>query len=113
MHRPLVSLIALTLVACATPAEEVSRPATVVRSAAPVYPPYARRHEIQGTSRVRIRVRADGKAEEVQVQDGSGSPYLDAAAVGAAKKSEFQPAQTKSGKSVESWVIAPYTFRLE
>jgi TonB family protein len=113
MHGISISLIALTLVACATPTEEVSRPATFVRSVAPVYPPYARRYEIQGTAHVRIRVRSDGRVGEVQVQLSSGSPYLDAAAVDAARKSEFHPAQTRSGKSVESWVVAPYIFRLE
>lgn len=113
MHRTCTPLIALTLVACATPTDKISQPATVLRSAAPEYPAYARRHDIQGTVRLRVRVRADGRAGEVQVQESSGSPYLDAAAVDAAKKSEFHPAQTTSGRSVESWVIAPYTFRLE
>jgi TonB family protein len=104
---PIAALMSFSLAAWAN---EVTQPASVVRAVVPIYPSHARRYEIAGTVVLRIRVLADGRVGDVQVQESSGSTQLDAAAVEAAKKSEYGPAQTASGSTVDSWVSAPYRF---
>jgi len=113
MRLTLSSLAVATLVACATPPEEVAQPVRAVTTAAPAYPAYARRYGIHGAVRLRILVLADGRVAKIQVQDSSGSPHLDAAAVDAVRRSDYQPAQTRSGKIVDSWTTASYRFVLD
>jgi TonB family protein len=113
MRVLLLSLVATIFAGCATPPDKIVQRATTLTAAAPIYPKVAKRYGIEGTARVRFCVLADGGVEQVQVEESSGSTHLDAAAVDAVKRSKFRPAQTASGKSVDSCATAPYRFVLE
>jgi protein TonB len=99
-------------VGCARASDEIAQPAAYVKAPAPDYPSFARRHDIEGTVVLDVRVMADGSPGEVKVSKSSGNALLDAAAIESAKKAEFRPARTKSGDDVESWVRLPIKFVL-
>lgn len=107
------TLLVAMLTACTLPTDAIVQPVASVQTAAPVYPLTARRYGIEGAVRVQFCVRADGAAVDVHVKESSGSAELDGAAVDAVKRSRFRPAQTASGKRVESCISAPYRFVLE
>lgn len=58
--------------------------------------------------KVEVTVGADGKIEAATVRD-EGDPTLDAAAVEAAKRYEFEPA-TSDGKPISAKIEIPFTF---
>jgi protein TonB len=67
----------------------------------------------EGRVMVRVRVLASGDPGEVQVYKSSGFERLDAAAVAAVKKFKFNPARTRSGRAVDSWVTLPIQYVLK
>lgn len=83
----------------------ISRPA-------PRYPSDALRNGESGTVLVRIEVGADGEPTAVSVVARSGSRSLDRAAVQAAKRWRFRPAQ-QNGSAVASAVEVPIEFALD
>lgn len=83
----------------------ISRPA-------PRYPSDALRNGESGTVLVRIEVGADGEPTAVSVVARSGSRSLDRAAVQAAKRWRFRPAQ-QNGRAVASAVEIPIEFALD
>jgi protein TonB len=60
-----------------------------------------------------VRVLASGDATEVQLRQSSGFDRLDAAAVAAVKQFRFNPARTRSGRAVDSWVTLPIQYALK
>jgi protein TonB len=86
-------------------------------SAAPVsgiratYPRSSQKRGHQGTVTLAIQVLPNGKAGKVNVITSSGFSRLDEAAVDAAKAAKYIPAQ-QFGRSVESELIQPVTFKL-
>lgn len=82
----------------------ISRPA-------PRYPSDALRNGESGTVLVRIEVGADGEPTAVSVVARSGSRSLDRAAVQAAKRWRFRPAQ-RDGRAVTGAVEVPIEFAL-
>jgi protein TonB len=83
----------------------ISRPA-------PSYPPDAIRNGETGTAVVRIEVGADGEPVEVSLVTRTGSRSLDRAALAAARRWKFRPAQ-RNGQPVPGVVEAPIAFSLE
>jgi protein TonB len=83
----------------------ISRPA-------PKYPADAQRNNETGTVVVRIEVGADGEPTEVSVVSRSGSRSLDRAAVQAARRWRFRPAQ-ENGRAVAGAVEVPIAFSLQ
>lgn len=83
----------------------ISRPA-------PTYPPDAIRNGETGTAVVRIEVGADGEPVEVSLVTRTGSRSLDRAALAAARRWKFRPAQ-RNGQPVPGTVEAPIAFSLE
>ena len=83
----------------------ISRPA-------PSYPPDAIRNGETGTAVVRIEVGADGEPIEVSLVSRTGSRSLDRAALAAARRWKFRPAQ-RNGQPVPGVVEAPIAFSLE
>jgi periplasmic protein TonB len=83
----------------------ISRPA-------PRYPSDALRNGESGTVVVRIEVGADGEPIAVSVVGRSGSRSLDRAAVQAAKRWRFRPAQ-QNGRAVAGAVEVPIEFALD
>ena len=78
---------------------------------APRYPESARASGAQGTTLLKLHVRADGSVDAVIVERSSGHVDLDAAAVQAVKPSRFEPAR-RGGDAVDQWVILPVRFTL-
>lgn len=106
-------LVLLTLVAgCASP-DEVVQFASQASSPSPAYPAVSRRLAEEGRVMLRVRVLASGDPGEVQLHKSSGFDRLDAAAVAAVKQFKFNPARTRSGRAVDSWVTFPIQYALK
>lgn len=80
-------------------------------SPVPVYPWRAKHEGIEGMSVVSMLIDIDGTVMEVKILKTSGNELLDKAALKAAKKSVFSPAEHK-GKKVRVWVSRPFKFKL-
>lgn len=78
---------------------------------APVYPPAAVRDGIEGLVEVEIAVDSDGRPTDVLVVKTSGSKLLDEAALDAAKRWHFSPAESNLGP-IRSKVVVPVRFAL-
>jgi periplasmic protein TonB len=78
----------------------------------PDYPADALRNNETGTVVVRIEVGADGTPTDVTLARRSGSRSLDRAAIKAAKRWRFRPAQ-RGGQAVAGAVEVPMAFSLE
>ena len=86
--------------------------AAYLRNTPPRYPLLARRNGVEGRVNLKVLVTRDGRAAQVQVQDSSGSPALDNAALEAVKNWQFVPAR-RGQEPLEAWVIVPIIFKLE
>jgi periplasmic protein TonB len=78
----------------------------------PDYPATARRSRIQGTTRLRVQVLADGRVGEILVEISAGHPDLDHAAIDAVRQWRFEPAR-RGAEPVASWVLLPVEFHLQ
>lgn len=77
----------------------------------PEYPPLARQRRQEGLVLLGVRVTAEGRAAEVTIKQSSGFPLLDAAAVKAVQRWEFEPARL-GAIAVASDVEVPVRFQL-
>lgn len=109
----LLAAAASTLAACASGPDPVVQPAAYVVPPAPAYPTASRRNQERGSVTLRVQVLANETLGFIDVKTSSGFPRLDAAAVEAVKRARFSAARTKSGKSVDSVLIVPITFKLD
>jgi periplasmic protein TonB len=105
--------LSMALTACVTGPDEIVRPASQADSPRLAYPARARRLMEEGVVRLRVEVLANGNAGEVRLRQSSGFAMLDAAAIEGVKKFKFNPARTKSGRAVDSWVELPIKYALE
>lgn len=97
-----------------TSEEKASPPrfdAAYLRNPAPNYPPASRRMGEEGRVLLRVHVLANGQADEVRLQQGSGFERLDEAAVEAVRRWQFVPARL-GDTAVAAWVIVPIAFNL-
>lgn len=78
----------------------------------PEYPAMSRRYEEEGTVVLRVQVKADGSAGQVEIKKSSGFPLLDESAKRAVQSWRFNPA-TVDGKPVTEWYEQAIPFRLE
>ncbi len=86
--------------------------ADYLRNPAPPYPPQSRRIGEEGKVVLRVRVSADGNAQDVEIKTSSGSNRLDESARKTVRQWKFVPAK-RGGVAVESWVLVPIVFKLE
>ena len=77
----------------------------------PRYPALSRRRGEQGTVWLRVQIDKTGTASEVRIKQSSGYDRLDAAAVQAVRRWDFEPAALK-GVFRAAWVDIPVTFKL-
>ncbi|MDF7823756.1 energy transducer TonB [Pontiellaceae bacterium B12227] len=75
------------------------------------YPRISQRRGEEGTVTLSIQVMPNGKAGKISIVKSSGSNRLDDAAIKAAKKSRYTPAE-QFGRPIESTLIQPITFKL-
>lgn len=80
-----------------------------VKTPPPLYPAELACAGIAGQVGVLLTIDADGNPKNVRVEDGSGHPQLDQAAIEAVKGWKFQ-AGTSRGKPTESPLRVPVTF---
>ena len=78
----------------------------------PTYPAVAKRKGDEGKVMLRVRVDAQGRAEDVQVKTSSGSFRLDDAALATVREWRFVPAR-QGDRAVAAWVLVPIVFKLE
>jgi protein TonB len=86
--------------------------AAYLRNPPPRYPPAARRNGDEGRVLLRVLVNPEGAAARVELDQSSGSPLLDGAALDAVRGWRFVPAR-RGAQNVEGWVRVPLVFRLE
>lgn len=92
---------------------DVSIPASYSASnQKPIYPNMSKRLGEQGTVVLRVLVKADGSAGEVEVKSTSNYPRLDQAAIDAVKTWRFNPAKI-DGKATDEWYQVPIPFKLQ
>lgn len=77
----------------------------------PPYPSVSRRLGEEGEVRLRVRVDPAGLAQRVEIQQGSGYPRLDQAALETVRQWRFVPAR-QGDQPVAAWVIVPIQFTL-
>lgn len=86
--------------------------AAYLRNPPPRYPPAARRNGHEGRVMLKVLVNPDGAPARVEVDQSSGSPLLDGAALDAVRGWRFVPAR-RGAQNVEGWVRVPLVFRLD
>ena len=99
---------AVLLTACHT--TPVATPLVVLKQVQPEFPAPALDRGESGTAVVRGWVDENGQTVHVEIQQSSGSPRLDYAALKAARRTQFMPA-TRAGKPVKASFRRSYTFR--
>ncbi|MDR2690347.1 MAG: energy transducer TonB [Azoarcus sp.] len=77
----------------------------------PPYPAMSKILREEGTVMLRVHVLSDGKADQVDIQQSSGSARLDEAARATIFKWRFTPAR-RGSEAVPSWVLVPISFKL-
>jgi protein TonB len=90
---------------------EVTNRSEVQRALVSEYPAMLRDAQIGGTVLVWLFVDTDGRVENSKVQQTSGYPMLDAAALKVANTMRFTPAFNRDQK-VPVWVSIPITFKV-
>ena len=76
----------------------------------PDYPDSAYQRGDQGTVKIAIFVTPADTTSDAYVQTSSGHAELDAAALAAAKASQYR-AGIEDCEPVGNWIVLPYTFR--
>ena len=76
------------------------------------YPTMSKRMNEKGTVVVKVLVKSDGTAGDVELKSSSGYPRLDQAWLEAIKTCRFTPSTGSDGKPIDEWFSAPHTFRL-
>ena len=85
--------------------------AAYLHNPAPNYPPLSRRLNEEGRVLLRVLVATNGSAEQVKIENTSGSGRLDQAAVEAVKNWEFIPAK-RNNQAISAYVLVPVKFSL-
>ncbi len=94
-----------------TDAPTINNRDAVVRSMVDSYPPLLRDAGIGGTVQVYFFINEEGRVEQVRLNESSGHPALDEAALNVAGVYEFGPAMN-GDEAVPVWVSFPITFRV-
>lgn len=79
---------------------------------APDYPALSRRQGEEGRVLMKVLVSVEGAADDVQIEQSSGSERLDNAAVSAVKRWRFIPAK-RNNQPLSAYVLVPMKFSLD
>lgn len=91
------------------PASEVDRAPVVTEQTSPDFPPAMRKGRVDGRVIVALIVAANGKPEQIQVEQAT-HPLFAEAALAAVRRWRFKPA-IKNGQPVASSFSLPIEFR--
>ena len=97
------------------PPQRVSLPELAVtcpERTAPTYPPFARRLGEQGQVVLRVFLDEQGRVTNALVNQSSGSPRLDEAALQAVRRWQCRPA-TRDGQAAPAVALQPFNFVLD
>ncbi len=77
------------------------------------YPKSALRRGAQGVSQIRIRVTAEGRAEDCQIFQSAGDAELDRAACAiTTSRTHFRPATDTDGKPTSQYAVLPVRWMI-
>ena len=112
MKRYLV-IASVVLLSHSALADSISKPRKedLIYSPQPEYPYAARLHNLQGSGSFILRVRPDGTVARVEVEDSTGAPLLDQAAVAAYSKWRFKPGRVTVVRVPTHFTMAPYPYK--
>lgn len=96
------------LAACAGD-QEIERPSPLFGDTPIEYPVSLWDQDIEGETRLRVRVTDTGAVDSVEVVESSGHEAFDSAAIAGAKELRFRPAR-RNGKRIEVWAEVPVAF---
>jgi len=94
------------------PVTEASANAGYLKNPPPEYPSRATQMGWSGTVILRVRVSADGTAQNVTVKKSSGHKVLDDSAITAVKKWTFVPSK-RGSTPIDGWATVPIIFNSE
>jgi len=94
-----------------TPGDNQTAPPQYDFSPPPRYPELARQRGWQGTVLLAVKIDANGRVTDVEIEESSGYQLLDAAAAGAVRRWRYKPAVGRNGP-VATEELQPVTFRL-
>jgi protein TonB len=81
----------------------------IARALEDSYPPDLRRAGVGGVVQVWLLIDTEGSVRKVQINESSGHPAIDSAALSVAGMMEFSPA-LKDGEAVPVWISIPVTY---
>ncbi len=112
-EAPPVQTVAVdAITASPEPSAAPSADLAVTRSEQPAYPPASRRIGEEGVVALAVRVDERGRPIEVRVQQSSGFPRLDQAAVEGLRQWRFKAA-LRDGAAIVAWTSVRVRFRLD
>lgn len=76
-----------------------------------VYPSVSRRLGEQGTGKYRVLINANGRVDDVTIQQSTGYDRLDNVAVQAIRRATFKP-HMENGRAIAVYAIIPIEFKL-
>lgn len=94
------------------PFKELDVNPKVVKQISPEYPESARKAGKEGMTVLRVLIDENGRVLRTKLLKSAGDAALDSAAVEAAQRFEFSPAQ-KNGKPVKVEMVIPFSFKLK
>jgi protein TonB len=96
----------------AQPATDPQYDAAYLNNPQVSYPALSKRMREEGRVMLRVFVSAEGRANQVEISESSGSPRLDRAASSSVARWRFVPAR-QGERNIASWVLVPVIFKLE
>lgn len=103
-----VGAAALLLAGCAGD-QEIERPSPLFGDIPIEYPVSLWDQNLEGETRLRVRVTDTGTVDSVEVVESSGHEVFDSAAIEGARDLRFSPAR-RNGKRIEVWAEVPVRF---
>ncbi len=89
--------------------QDIERPTPLFGDVPIDYPVSLWDQDIEGETRLRVRVTDTGGVDSVEVVESSGHEAFDEAAIAGARKLRFRPAR-RNGKRIEVWARVPVNF---
>lgn len=112
-RTPTAALLAalVTLAACEREPVPETPPRQISRTPFQ-YPEELWDAQVEGETTLRLYISERGTVDSARVEQGSGYPAFDSAALAGSHELRFQPA-TRDGRPVAAWFLLPVKFELD